>query len=559
MVVATACERQDPLSAADATPSLQVPAQTSPAPDEGADVQEITDEYYTAFSPGIEATTLRVEDTTRQYPPGDSAEDNVWTRAYRDKLGVTFQTAWVGGADELPEAVLAMAASGTLPDYMVLPYDTFHSLAAQGMLAPLNEAVNAYAHPSVREALSLYGGAAWQCATYRDELLGLMDAPAYEGMMLWYRDDWFDAAGLSAPPATFEEVLAMAEAFAADPLQSGESTLGFALNPQLFSGSAGYPTGLEGFFAAYGAYPTQWQEENGELSHGSTHVAMKQALSALADLSAKGVLPTQVAQGDPWISVLEEITAGKAGMAFAPYWFTGWLDNSGALIAPEGEAVTWTCMPIPGLSGAPGAVPTAARASEDVTCVRNGFAHPELAVKMVNLTRGLMDGDIAEPQYTDVDNGKTIPTAFMAMAAGGRLSDNGRGDTAYAVTGALASDTHDGLSEEARFLYERCKAWLDKGDATSYALYTQYGPGGSQSVLADMRARGLLMPDAYYGPDTQAMRQDWNALTDARDNMILEVLAGEGAEAAFDRYVRAFQEGGGREITREVNDWFAAR
>ncbi len=61
------------------------------------------------------------------YPKGDTALDNLWTRAYKERLGVNFTAAWTGEKAALPEQIEIMAASDALPDYMVLPYDAFYA------------------------------------------------------------------------------------------------------------------------------------------------------------------------------------------------------------------------------------------------------------------------------------------------------------------------------------------------------------------------------------------------------------------------------------------------
>ncbi len=536
------------------------PEQSASAPSAEPSQAGGADAVYAPFSPAIRVTTARVIDPVRIYPEGDTWEDNVWTRAYRDKLGVTFSTLWSGEAGELNDAILAMAASGNLPDYMVLPYDTFSQLAGGNHLEPLDASVASFAGEDVLGALDAYGGAARKVASVRGALYGITSAPAREGLMMWYRDDWYAAVGKKDPPATLEELIELCYAFADDPMKTGEKITGLALCGNLFSGEANYPFGLEGFFSAFGGYPTQWQQESGELLHGSVHPGSRQALVQLQAMASDGVIDLGFAALDPWMDSLAMLYEGRAGLVFAPYWFAEWLESNRGASLRDKNTETWTCAPIPGASGAPNAVPTAARAG-DVTCVRAGFAYPELAVKMVNLTRGLLEGDIAQTQYTSVagkDNVNII-TSFMAMAAGGDMGDNHRSEYASAVIGALETGEGNQLSGNARLLYARCKGWMDGADLTSYGIFSQYGPRGSQSVLSDMRARSLMMPDAYFGPSTISMNQDWLPLMEGRDAAYKAIIAGEGVEKAFDNYIRFFNENGGREITREVNDWFAAQ
>ena len=557
---ACACDTRVTAPAEELPSPTPVPVLPEPSLPEGeqAGLPSVDAEiWYEPYAPIITVSTAWVVDPSRTYPSGNTWDNNVWTRAYEELLGIRLTYKWTGEVFQLPDAIGAMAAADDLPDYMVLPYDSFSYLASRGMLEALDAAVETYAHDDVREALDAYGGAAREVASMRGQLQGLMSAPPRDGPMLWYRDDWLEAAG-GRKPATFEELLDLMRFLSNDPLSIGTKTYGLALSEALFAGEYGRPMGLDGFFSAYGAYPTQWQEVSGELMHGSVSTGARQALAELQSLVHDGVIDPDFAEQNAWTDGLTSLYEGEVGLVMGWSWFAEWLENSRGAYPRTVETETWSCMPIPGMSGTPNAVPTAARVG-DVTCIRAGFAYPEVAVKMVNLTQGLLEGDIAQPQFTSIAaENYNIPTAFMSMAVGGCMSDGRRGEYAAKVVGAL-DGAQNGLEGDARILYQRCLAYRDEGDMSAYGIYSQYGPGGSQSVLADMRARGMMMPDAYYGPSTVNMVQDTIPLNEARDDAYRRIMTGEDVDKVFEEYVRFFSENGGREMTREVNDWYAAR
>lgn len=551
-------QASEPADAATPTPATAAPGlpDATPAPGEPQAPSD-EDEAFSAFSPIITLSTIRVIDPVRVYPGDNTWDNNVWTRAYEEMLGIRFTYKWTGEEHQLAAAVEALAAAGDLPDYMVLPYDSFYPLASSGMLEPLDGALDRYASESVREALDLYGGAARSAASVRGQLYGITSAPPMDGVMLWYRDDWMEAAG-AEKPATFADLLDLIDIFSSDPMGTGNPTQGIALTGALFSGEHGYPSGLDGFFSAYGAYPTQWQEYSGELIHGSTHNGVRAALQQLQAMYAGGVIAQDFLSMDPWTDLLQSIYAGEVGLALGPSWFVEWIENNRGMNPRTEDTETWSCMPIPGMAGAANQVPTAARAG-DVTCVREGFAYPEAAVRMVNLTRRLLDEETEQPQFTSIAvESANYPTSFLAMAEGGGVSDGRRSEYAAKVAGALNGGENQ-LDGNARLLYLRCMAWLEGQDMSAYGIYSQYGPDGSQATLADMRARSLLRPDAYSGPTTAGIARDWTVLSQARDDTYASIIMGADVDRTFEEYIRIFAENGGREITREVNDWFAAQ
>lgn len=571
----TSCQPTDsPVAPSDSpSPSLTAPADSTPEPQEPVgDAQA----QFAPFSPAINATIARVTDSASLLPEGLTWEDNPWTQAYEELLGVTFTTAWSGDESQMAMEIQRLAAEGTLPDYMVLPYDLFYSLAKQGLLEPLDKAVSGYASPDVLNALDAHDGAARQVASVDGVLYGITSAPPREGMMLWYRNDWMEATGRTSPPSTFEEVIEMAYDFLKNPMEQDAEPVGLGLDRNLFVGGpvASSSLGLEGIFSAYGLYPTQWQEIDGELMHGSVNPEVITVLELLQTWYKDGLIDASFDELDPWSDIQQNgVFADRIGMAFAPEMFSNYAVD---LMNVHGEnPPTWTCMPIPGASGAANRVPTLARQQMGqqgyVTCVRSGYAYPELAVKMVNLTQSLLHGEHANAQYQYViQDNMRYDITFLNMAAGGHLTDNTTGDTTGAraqlaaeLQSALSTQDPnlDAMSEDLRTIYERCVAWqAQEEDATpqDYRLFLMFGPGGTQAVTADLRSRDLLMPDAYYGPETSNFRDYWPALMEKRNECYIRIIKGADAERTFNEYVQFFDENGGSACTQDANDWFAA-
>lgn len=92
------------------------------------------------YDPVITISTIRPIEPSRTYMPGETWDNNIWTKAIEEKLGVKFEYLWTCAANEYSSKVNVAIASDDLPEYMVIPYEQFYKLAAAGKLADLTEA-----------------------------------------------------------------------------------------------------------------------------------------------------------------------------------------------------------------------------------------------------------------------------------------------------------------------------------------------------------------------------------------------------------------------------------
>jgi ABC-type glycerol-3-phosphate transport system substrate-binding protein len=118
--------------------------------------------------------------------------------------------------DQLAAQVQAAFASKKVPDAMMLYSGAYTTVYADG-LARLNDRVNAT--PGFFDSLGLWDGSCidFDCKAGQGEIVGV---PA-DGFvfMLWYRKDVLAKAGISAPPTTWDEMLAQCDTLAAAGIQ----------------------------------------------------------------------------------------------------------------------------------------------------------------------------------------------------------------------------------------------------------------------------------------------------------------------------------------------------
>ena len=513
---------------------------------------------YGKFNPPITISTIRSIDTTREYMPGETWDNNIWTKAYEEKLGIKFTYTWTCMSNEFSERLNTAIASDDLPDYMNIPYDQFALLARSGRLEPITAAFNEYALPELKTAMEKFDGLATTQASFDGQLYGIVSAPSMEPHMLWYRNDWAEAVG-KGKPATFEDVLNMAVDFATkNPNGDGTPTVGFGVDKDLFDGGMG----LDGFFSAYGTYPRQWVEVNGQLQYGFLQAdKLKAPLQKLQELYKNGVIDQDFLNKGTWDTAPDDIVKGKIGMVMGPIWFGDW--KCAALLEAVGNnKATWTVMPIPSLSGGPVNRPPVGIKPSAAVCVSTGFKYPEAAVKIVNLSRGLLNGDIAEGKYHDQPNPndptKVVNNFFHSLAM-----DVGNGDVSWnyvcalAVTDALKTGDTSKLNAEQKSYYDRCKGWVDGTSLAGYTSYSIFGPGGSQFVGEEIRQKGLFYADPYYGASTEAMNNNIGNINSKRDEIITKIIMGGDIDAGLKDFADYWSASEGDVITKDVNDWYA--
>jgi len=123
--------------------------------------------------------------------------------AFTEASGIEVELTPVA-EDELPNLMIANAASGDLPDVVFHGLDFAAGWAEQGLIDP--EAANAVVEELGRDTFST---PALELATVDDQVVSV-PADGW-GQLLVYRTDLFEEAGLE-PPDTFERITAAAEA-----------------------------------------------------------------------------------------------------------------------------------------------------------------------------------------------------------------------------------------------------------------------------------------------------------------------------------------------------------
>lgn len=497
---------------------------------------------------------------TDKYPEGDSIENNIWTRFYKEELGIDVKMAWTAlmGEQYDQKAKLAIA-SGNMPDLMTVNAQQLAQLVENDQIADLTDAVKQNASELTNALLNADGGMAMKAVTYNGKIMAIPSTGSMidSSNVLWIRQDWLDKLGLQ-PPKTIADLKKIAEAFTkSDPNGNGKSdTFGLGITKDLWSitGTAG----LEGFFNSYHAYPTIWVNDgSGHLAYGAVQPANKQALADLQEMYRAGWIDPEFGVKDGG-QVSEDISANKIGMLFGkmstPFYFLA------TIMADPG--IDWRPFPLPSFDATPAATQQDFPV-QNYYVVRKGYEHPEAVVKMLNLAEEVTrtsDSEIhnrLKPQF-DAALDKTEGFAAFPIVFGDLPTKN---ITTY-LNIKKAMETKDEsvlTTKDERTSYEGLLDYIQTKNPANVTYWLVFGPNGSQSVLNEYYRNNRYVGTEFYGAATPAMTTKQSTLNKLIVQEFTKMIVGNSSIDRFDQFVRDWNKIGGEQITKEVNDWKVSR
>ncbi|MEI0740240.1 extracellular solute-binding protein [Paenibacillus sp. JTLBN-2024] len=275
------------------------------------------------YNPPIELTFVRETsddlDNLIKTLPGETLEDNRWTRLYEQVLGIRIKYDWTAKGTLYNQKLGVALAAGDLPDVVRVNAEQLRQLSNAGLIQDLSQAYEKYAAPFTKEILGQEGTGPFEAATVDGKLMGIPEtSSSIEGAQyIWIRTDWLERLGLQ-PPQTMNDVLEISKAFTErDPDRNGKNdTLGLPVTQYLWDPVMG----LSAFMAGYDAFPNMWiRDSSGKLVFGAVQPEVKTALKVLQDMYRNGQIDEEFMFKDG-IKVKEQITAGKYGMMYGEQW-----------------------------------------------------------------------------------------------------------------------------------------------------------------------------------------------------------------------------------------------
>ena len=510
------------------------------------------DPSFSRYEPPIELSFVRETDEGLESLinglPGETLEDNRWTRLDEEVLGIKIKYDWTAIGDLYRQKFGASIASGNIPDVVQVNAQQLRELSNAGLIEDLTDVYEQYASTLTKRVLSEEGDGPFETATIDGKLMGIPQTSSSieDADLLWIRTDWLNRLGLK-PPTTMQELLTISKAFTEDdPDHNGkDDTFGIGATKNL-----GDPVmGLVDLMAGYDAFPNIWiKNQQGKLVYGGIQPEVKTALKVIQDMYRQGQIDPEFALKDGE-KANKLITSGKIGMIYGEQWVSFLLNTS----RDNDPNADWQAYPIVSATGDAAKVPLKFN-TNTYFAVKKGYEHPEAIIKLFNLHLEKNWGQTAE--YEKYYN--TTASAVWLLSPVTPSPTRKNLEAFRQIKAASRIGNKDLMKDEAKYIKKRMDTYLSGNDYGGWGWLKTYGPAGAFSIIDQYEKNGQLLYESFVGAPTDTMIDKQLILSDLQNETYLNIILGRPINE-FAQFVNNWYKLGGDKITDEVNQWYAKR
>jgi putative aldouronate transport system substrate-binding protein len=495
----------------------------------------------------VDITAWRYTEASYKYENGDTIDNNIYTKTYLSDLGINLKYKWTVPIEQFDQKMNVSIAAGDLPDIMWLTNKQLTDLTENDMLYDLTELYEKYASPITKEILQ-QDQKAFDTAKINNRLMAIpKTASAVDGLpILHIRTDWLQKLNLPEPK-NMQDLVAIAKAFVTqDPDGNKKNdTIGLGLTKTFLKDNH---FGSAGVFAAFHAYPQKWvKDASGNLVFGSVQPGTKAGLQLLQDMYKDGLLDMEFGVKDR-AKVTEAVVSGKLGM------FYGGMSSPGAIIQdnvtsdPNAEWKAFALLSSDEVKAAPmGKVPV-----QLYYAVSKKTQNPEAIFKLLNFS---MEG--FAPDAKVVEGFGTSPTGvpvYLYNFIGPEPAMKNL-NAHHNIVKALEAKDPASLSAEEKGYYDRIMAHRS-GNRAEWGQDRIFGTPSSFDVIDQYVNEDNYLLDGFYGGSTPTMVEKMASLQKMEEEVFTKIIMGESIDN-FDKFVTDWNNLGGEQITKEVNEWAA--
>lgn len=497
-------------------------------------------------------------DTT--LPPGDTAQNNQYTRYLRDKYNINVIVDWTAAeGEDYNQKVALCIASDSLPDGMNVRSHIYMLKAAKsGMLYDITDLFQKYASSQVKKIVDSTQGRAMNMVSYDGRMIALPNITVTtDGVhVMNVQKNWLDQYGLGIPQ-TLDEIENAARVFK-EKKPAGAATIpiiGPDKNGKLYCNyieSSNLANGFDPVFAAYDAYPGYFLDNgNGTVSYGSLLPNMKPALQRLAKWYKEGLIDPELGSRD---NSGEPVNANQVGIRFGPWWALGYGNGDSFKNDP---GANWQAYPVYTDGGkwnahmkAPGteACLISRKASPDaaaaIIIMYNALVRDEatfdtsVAISWYPLRTVAAAADECEYEYrelTRVLKGETRPEDYNDPMSLYKLMYKDAQVIRNVIPGFSAS----------RDLNVGDFSLANAGDFNrAYALMIGNRPFATKKLDKEVYSVTYSMTDM--------LEQRWPNLKKLEDEVMMKIITGQLDISAFDKFVSDWKAQGGQGVLDDI-------
>lgn len=498
-----------------------------------------SEDIWAPYEESVTITTVLPENGGIKFREGDSYDNNPWYREFKDRFNIEVKNDWV--SNEYGTKLNLSIADGSTPDMFVVGYQQLQQLQEADLIWDMTEIFEEYASDNLKEYRELEA-ATFEVAKFDDRLYaipqltyGIIDQPT----QVWIRQDMKEGLGLE-DPTTMDDLVEIAKTF------KGEF--------------GGYPIAenqnldaLNIIATGFGAQPGIWMEQkDGTIGYGSVQPEMKDALEEYAKWYKEGLINPEFMVSDS-TKMFQSIINGEAGIV--PYY--QWMGyNPGAnVISNLGKEAVFDAYRVPTATGEPSKA-SIGFANIGYVVVNKKCANPEAVVKLLNFYSYMLD-DAQEEEGAEIVD-ELFNNAYGNLVYAPRIINPMTDyDLFVGVNEALAK----GLEEDVTHLgsgavkYYNSVEFIKNGTPSGVGDYMQMGaPKSAYSVAKKMIDEGHIVKDKVWGIQPETILNTGSTLNDILQEGFTKIIVGEEPIEYFDTLVKSWEQAGGVQATKEVNE-----
>lgn len=541
-----ACGSDDSKSS-EATTSSSSTAESTAAEQKPADL-------LAKYTPEIELTAWRFLNNGIEFEPGESIENNVYMKSYKEDFGINLKYVWTVPEEQFDQKLNISVASGDLPDIMWLRNKQLIELAENDMLYDLTDLYKNNTSDFTKSILE-QDKASFDSAKIDGKLMAIPStASSVDNLQILYvRADWLKSLGLEMPK-TLQDLYKVSEAFTNnDPDKNGKNdTVGLALVKNFLDVNNKHASAA-GLFAGYHAYPRRWvKDESGNAVYGSIQPQVKDALLQLQSMYKSGQIDKEFGVKDR-AKVMETVSSGKVGITYGGLSSPGAFLKDNAINDPNAD---WQAIELLSIDDK-SASPVTSMPVSKYYAVNKNSKNPEAIMKLVeNGSSGYNRDASAEAKAKNEKFGVTasgIPVWQYSLITYEPALKNLNAHNN--VLKAMESKDTSILNAEELGYYEKIQK-SKAGDRNFWGDERIFGTPSSADIIGKYVDSNNLLTNLFYGSATATMVEKQATLDAMEDEIFTKIIMGESIDS-FDKFVADWKKLGGDQITKEVNEWYA--
>lgn len=501
----------------------------------------------TPYKETLTITQVKSIDPNTTYIKGESKDNNFIRNLYKEVLNVEWKSKWESDPNGYYTKLNLDIASNDLPDVFMASASQMKNLVSADQIMDLSSVYEHYVSDLLRKNIEYNNKYALQFPSVDGKLYGIPLTSAYESdtAFMWLRTDWMKQLNLKAP-TTYDEFVSYVKAVK-DSGITKVKTSGFSF---LGVGSVSF----NAIAQMDGSYFDCWiKDPKGDgLVYGSIQPSMKKTLLKLQEMYKTGVIDKDYATKS--LTEQEAITRGQYGILFGQYFYPFLLKGS---VISDSKA-TWDAYPIPSETGS-NPKPKSNGFTKGYVVVKKGFAHPEAAVKSMNLWAEIwLNGGSYHDWYAE-----KFGTTYKDVSIIGEYA------LPYTFDG-VTDTTENGVNLRKIFSASDPKSELTKYPNMKYTynLLTDvanpsYMSGNGWFLKTMYTTSERVMSESYKEIQLNQyqgmLSEDMVFVKTTLDKMMYEtfmsIIEGESIDK-FDSFIKDWNDLGGTDLIKEVNEWY---